>query len=137
MTTQQIVVTALVDAPLATAWQAYTAPDHVMQWNFASDDWHCPAARADLRAGGTFAFRMQAKDGSFGFDFEGTYTQIIVQERIDYTFGDRRASVVFLPQGDKVRVTVSFDPETDNPREMQRSGWQAILDSYAGHAGRL
>lgn len=137
MPREKIVVEAWVTAAVDTAWSAYTSPDHVTQWNFASDDWHCPQARADLKEGGTFSSRMEAKDGSFGFDFEGTYTRIIEHQRIDYAFGDRSATVEFLPSGDKVLVRVSFEPEADNPVDLQRSGWQSILDNYARHASRV
>lgn len=134
MANDRIVVEALVDADVATAWRVYTAPEHVMQWNFASDDWHCPSARAELREGGSFSSRMEAKDGSTGFDFEGVYTKLIENERIDYAFGDRHATVEFSPEGDKTRVRVSFVPETEYPIDQQKMGWQAILDTYARHA---
>jgi uncharacterized protein YndB with AHSA1/START domain len=137
MAGERIIVETLVDAPVDVAWDAYTSPDHVTQWNFASDDWHCPSASADLRDGGTFTSRMEAKDGSFGFDFEGTYTKVVENERIDYSFGDRTATVEFVPQGYKVLVRVSFEPENEFPEDQQRSGWQAILDNYARHAGSL
>ena len=136
MTLDSITVEALINAPIAEAWLAYTSPDHVMRWNFASDDWHCPTVSADLRDGGKFASRMEAKDGSMGFDFEGTYTKVIENERIDYRFGDRQATVEFLPRATKVLVRVSFDPESEYPLDQQRSGWQAILDNYARHASR-
>lgn len=134
MTQERITVEATVKAPVEKVWEAYTSPEHVTQWNFASDDWHCPSAKADLREGGIFSARMEAKDGSMGFDFEGTYTKIIPQERIEYSFGDRHAVITFKPQGDAVDVSVSFDPETMHPVEMQRDGWQAILNNFARHA---
>lgn len=133
--TERITVEALVDAPIDVAWTRYTAPDHVMRWNFASDDWHCPSASSDLREGGKFTSRMEARDGSFGFDFEGTYTRVIHHQRIEYQFGDRAAVVEFLPQGGKVLVRVSFDPENEYPLDQQKSGWQSILENYARHAG--
>jgi uncharacterized protein YndB with AHSA1/START domain len=136
MAQEQVIVEALVDASIDKAWHAYTSPEQVTHWNFASDDWHCPSASADLRDGGKFTSRMEAKDGSFGFDFEGIYTKIIKNQRIDYAFGDRAATVEFLPQGDKVLVRVSFEPENEFPVEQQRGGWQAILDNYARHASR-
>jgi len=137
MTQERILVETLVDAPIDDAWKAYTVPEHVMRWNFASDDWHCPSASADLRDGGKFTARMEAKDGSMGFDFEGTYTSIVENERIEYRFGDRQAIVEFLPSGTGTLVRVSFDPENEFPLDQQRSGWQAILDNYARHASRL
>ncbi len=131
MTQDRIIVETTVHAPLEKVWEAYTSPEHVTYWNFASDDWHCPRAEADLRVGGQFSSRMEAKDGSMGFDFAGTYTRIVTNERIDYRFGDRHASVVFTPEGDRVKVSVSFDPETVFPVEQQRAGWLSILDNFA------
>lgn len=129
----KISVETVVAAPMGRVWQAYTNPDDIRQWNAASDDWHTTAATVDLREGGAFSSRMEAKDGSAGFDFEGTYTRIVPHERIEYTFGDRTAQVEFtqLPQGVKVRVT--FDAETTFSPEQQREGWQAILDNFARH----
>lgn len=135
MPQDRLIVETVVDAPVAVAWQTYTAPEHVMQWNFASDDWHCPSASADLRDGGKFVSRMEARDGSMGFDFEGTYTKVVPQERIDYSFGDRTATVEFLPRDGKTLVRVSFEPENEYPLEQQQGGWQAILNNYARHAG--
>lgn len=129
----QITVEAPVAAPLAEVWRAYTTPEDIKQWNAASDDWHTTAASVDLRPGGAFSSRMEAKDGSFGFDFAGTYTKVEPQRLIEYSFGDRMARVEFLPQDGKVRVRVSFDPETTHPLEQQRAGWQAILSNFARH----
>lgn len=129
----KITVETIVAAPIDRVWQAYTNPDDIRQWNAASDDWHTTAATVDLREGGHFASRMEAKDGSAGFDFAGTYTKIVPNERIEYEFGDRTAQVEFtqLPQGVQVRVT--FDAETTFSPEQQRQGWQAILDNFARH----
>jgi uncharacterized protein YndB with AHSA1/START domain len=129
----KITVETIVNAPLAKVWHAYTNPEDVKQWNFASSDWHCPSASGDLREGGKFSSRMEAKDGSMGFDFEGTYTKIVPLERIEYTFGDRVATVEFTPASSGVRVRVSFDAETTFSAEQQRDGWQAILDNFAKH----
>lgn len=137
MARERISVEALTTATPATAWQAYTAPENVEQWNFASEDWHCPKASADLREGGRFSSRMEAKDGSMGFDFEGTYTSLIENERIQYDFGDRQAVVEFIPQDRGTLVRVTFDPETEFSIDQQRDGWQAILDNFARHAGSL
>jgi uncharacterized protein YndB with AHSA1/START domain len=104
-----------------------------MQWNAASDDWHTTASAVDLRPGGAFSSRMEAKDGSFGFDFEGVYTQIIENEFIEYSFGDRLATVNFEQEDGGVCVTVEFDAEEENSAEDQRTGWQAILDNFANH----
>lgn len=133
MTTQSITVETTVAAPVAAVWDAYTTPEDIMQWNSPSDDWHTPAATVDLREGGAFSSRMEAKDGSMGFDFAGTYTKIVEQELIEYDFGDRHASVEFIPEDGGVRVSVTFDPETENPVEQQRGGWQSILDSFKRH----
>jgi uncharacterized protein YndB with AHSA1/START domain len=129
----KIVVEATVPAAAAEAWNAYTSPDRIKQWNFASDDWHCPAASVDLREGGQFTARMEARDGSFGFDFAGTYTRLIENERIEYEFGGRQATVDFTPHGHQTHVRVTFDPESDFPIEQQRDGWQSILDNFARH----
>ena len=101
-----------------------------MQWNAASDDWCTPSASVDLRVGGTFCSRMEAKDGSMGFDFAGQYTNIVDRELIEYSFGDRSARVEFLPEGDRVGVTVTFDTEETHSVDQQREGWQAILDNF-------
>lgn len=134
----KITVEKLVKAPVATVWSAYTTPADIEQWNAASEDWHTTKASVDLRVGGQFSSRMEAKDGSFGFDFAGTYTKIEPERLIEYAFGDRAAVVDFLPTANGVNVRVTFDAETQNPAEMQRSGWQAILDNFARHveAGR-
>jgi uncharacterized protein YndB with AHSA1/START domain len=129
----KITVDRLVRAPIAEVWRAYTTPADIMQWNAASDDWHTTAATVDLRVGGVFSSRMEAKDGSFGFDFAGTYTAVVPHERLEYAFGDRAASVEFMPGTDGVTVRVIFDAEDENPVEMQREGWQAILDNFARH----
>lgn len=132
---EQIVVETTVPAPVAEVWDAYTSPDRIPHWNFASDDWRCPSATVDLREGGQFSSRMEARDGSMGFDFAGTYTKVIENERIDYDIGGRRATVTFTPQGEQTHVRVSFDPETSFPIEQQRNGWQAILDHFAKYLG--
>lgn len=131
--TERIIVETHVKAPLEKAWSAYNTPDDIVAWNTASPDWHTTKASVDLRVGGEFSSRMEAKDGSFGFDFAGTYTRIVPQSLIEYSFGDRTASVRFEAHSDTVTVRVSFDPETENPVEMQRGGWQAILDNFAKH----
>jgi uncharacterized protein YndB with AHSA1/START domain len=127
----KITVETTVAAPIDAVWRAYTQPEDIQQWNAASDDWHTTAASVDLREGGAFSSRMEAKDGSAGFDFEGIYTRIVPQHLIEYTFDGRSGKVEFDPEGDAVRVRVSFDPETVYPLEQQRAGWQAILDRFA------
>jgi uncharacterized protein YndB with AHSA1/START domain len=129
----RIEVSTIIDAPIALVWGAYSNPDDIVQWNAASDDWHTTRSSVDFRVGGTFCSRMEAKDGSFGFDFEGRYTRIEAPRLIEYDFGDRKARVDFteLPEG--VRVQVSFDAEDSHSLEQQRSGWQAILDRFKQH----
>lgn len=129
--TPKITVETLVAAPLAKVWHAYTTPGDIMQWNAASDDWHTTQASVDLRVGGAFSSRMEAKDGSFGFDFAGTYTQVVPHELIEFAFGERSASVAFIAGEQGVTVRVVFDPESENPIEMQQQGWQAILNNFA------
>ncbi len=127
----QITIDAKVNAPIEKVWDYYTKPEHISKWNFASDDWECPSASNDLRAGGKYIARMQAKDGSFGFDFEAIYDDIINNEKIAYTMTDGRHAIVsFHNLGDKAEVTVTFDAETENPIEMQRDGWQSILNNF-------
>ena len=129
----KISVETFVRAPVAKVWGAYTTPDDIMKWNTASDDWHTTSSSVDLRVGGAFNSRMEAKDGSFGFDFAGTYTKIVPNELIEYSFGDRTCVVEFIPDGDGVKVRVTFDAENENPVEQQRHGWQAILNNFAKH----
>ncbi len=129
-----ITVYTTVQAPLEKVWQYFTMPAHISQWYFASPDWHAPAAESDLRAGGTFKIRMEAKDGSFGFDFEGVYTAVQTLAQIDYAMSDGRAVCIrFEETAAGVLVTETFDPETENPIDMQRSGWQMILDNFKQH----
>lgn len=129
----KITVQTLIDAPADRVWQAYTSPDHITQWNAASDDWHTTQARVDLREGGEFCSRMEAKDGSMGFDFAGTYTRVEPQSLLAYRFGDRSAQVEFTGTPDGVQVTVSFDAEDTHTPEQQREGWQAILNNFRRH----
>jgi uncharacterized protein YndB with AHSA1/START domain len=129
----KISVETNVAASVDQVWQAYTTPEDIIQWNAASDDWHTTAATVDLREGGAFSSRMEAKDSSMGFDFAGIYTRIIEHERIEYSFGDREAQVEFVPSADGVRVRVTFDSEQTHSIEQQREGWQAILDNFARH----
>ena len=135
---QKITVSTTVAAPVQHVWRAYTTPEDIRLWNAASPDWHTTASTVDLRPGGAFSSRMEAKDGSFGFDFAGEYTQVVPHERIEYRFGDRVGLVEFMPGPSGVTVTVSFDAETTHPEEQQRTGWQAILDSFSRHVtGKL
>jgi uncharacterized protein YndB with AHSA1/START domain len=134
----QITVETTVAAPIEEVWRAYTTPEDIIQWNAASADWHTTAATVDLRVGGAFSSRMEAKDGSAGFDFAGTYTKIEMHKLIEYSFGDRAAQVEFADGPEGVRVRVTFDSEPTHSIELQRDGWQAILDNFARHveAGR-
>lgn len=128
-----IIVNATVKAPIEMVWACYTHPEDIKQWNAASDDWHTTVSHVDLRVGGIFSSRMEAKDGSFGFDFSGTYTKIVLHELIEYAFGDRTASIQFKPSIDGVNVRISFTPESEHSIEQQREGWQAILNRFAKH----
>ena len=128
-----IEVGTLVHAPMYSVWTAYTHPDDIVQWNAASDDWHTVKSSVDLRPGGKFSSRMEAKDGSVGFDFEGTYTTVVPNSLIKYVFGGRTATVDFSETPDGVRVKVSFDAEETHSIEQQREGWQAILDRFKSH----
>lgn len=132
-----IIVNATVKAPIEVVWGAYTQPEDIKQWNAASDDWHTTASHVDLRVGGQFSSRMEAKDGSFGFDFAGTYTKIIPYEMIEYVFAERTATVEFKQSPDGVTVQVSFVPETAHSIEQQQEGWQAILNRFAKHVDSL
>ncbi len=133
MADNRITVQTTIDAPIARVWQAYTTPEDIMQWNAASDDWHTPSASVDLREGGAFSSRMEAKDGSVGFDFAGTYTRIVPHKLITYAFGDRQAEVEFLGGKDGVTVQATFDAEQTHSIEQQRDGWQAILNNFKRH----
>lgn len=126
-----ITVETIVNAPIEKVWKFWTAPEHITKWNTATDEWHSPRAENDLRPGGKFVYRMEAKDGSFGFDFEGVYDQVKPQELIEYTLGDNRKVIIhFTTSGDATKVVETFEAEGTNAIEMQRSGWQAIIDNF-------
>lgn len=129
----KITVETNVRAPIDRVWQAYTTPEDIVRWNAASADWHTTKASVDLRVGGAFSSRMEAKDGSFGFDFAGTYTHLVPRRLIEYSFGDRAAKVEFTETPDGVNVKVVFDAEATHSIEQQQGGWQAILDNFARH----
>lgn len=133
----KITVSTLVAAPIQDVWRAYVTPADIMVWNTASPDWHTTAASVDLRPGGKFSSRMEAKDGSFGFDFDGEYTKVVPHQRLEYMFGGREGVVEFTETAAGVAVRVTFDGEETNPEEMQRAGWQAILDNFAAHVLRM
>jgi uncharacterized protein YndB with AHSA1/START domain len=133
MKQEKITIQTTVSADKQKAWDYYTLPEHITKWNFADPSWHCPSASNDLRIGGKYFARMEAKNGSIGFDFEATYTEINTGENFTYEFGDRLATVEFIEQNGQTHVIVTFDPESENLVELQRNGWQAILDNYKNH----
>lgn len=126
----------LVNLPIEKTWELYFGPTHVVHWNQASPEWHCPRAESDLRVGGRFAYRMEAKDGSFGFDFKGTFDQVNHPKRVTYTLDDGRKVAVNLSRtgASQTEIVVAFEPENHNPLEMQQGGWQAILDNFKAYA---
>ena len=126
-----ITIESAVNAPIEKVWDYWTNPKHIMNWNNASPDWHTPFAENDIRTGGKFKSTMAARDGSMSFDFEGVYSLVVKHQHIEYTMPDgRQVKVTFTPQGGGIKVTETFDPESENPIEMQRDGWQAILNSF-------
>ncbi|MFZ4620581.1 MAG: SRPBCC domain-containing protein [Bacteroidota bacterium] len=133
-----ITIETTVNVPVAKAWAVMTEPSHIVKWNAASPDWHTPRAENDLRKGGRFSSRMEAKDGSFGFDFGGGYDQVTLHSSYAYTMDDGRTVVVmFLPQGESTKIIETFVAESQNPAELQRGGWQAILDNFKRYTESL
>ncbi len=132
----KITVETKVEAPIEEVWRAWTTPEDIKQWNAASEDWHTTNAVVDLRVGGSFLSRMEAKDSSMGFDLAGTYTQIEKHRLLECAFGDRTLLVEFVPATDGVTVRETFDAETTHSEEQQRQGWQAILNNFAKHVER-
>ena len=133
-TTQKITVESLVKTPLDRVWNAWNNPDDIKQWNAAQDDWHTTRSTVDLREGGKFSARMEAKDGSQGFDFEGSYTRVVPKKTVAYRMSDgREVTVEFTERPGGVHVSETFDPESENTPELQRQGWQAILDNFKRH----
>jgi len=129
----KITVAADVQADKNKVWDYYTQPKHITKWNFADPSWHCPIAKNDMKVGGTYKARMEAKDASFGFDFEAIYTEINEGNSFTYEFGGRQATVLFQEENGATKVTVCFDAETQNPIEMQQQGWQAILYNFKNY----
>ncbi len=126
-----ITVETTVNSSVEKVWSYFTQPQHVKNWNNASDDWHTPRAENDLQVGGNFVYRMEAKDGSFGFDFGGTYDAVKENEYLEYTIGDgRKVKISFIPQGTSTKVVENFEAETTNSVELQRTAWQSILDNF-------
>lgn len=129
-----VTVETTVQAPIEKVWQYWTEPAHVTKWNFASHDWHCPTATNDLKVDGKFSYRMESKDGRSGFDFGGLYTLVEPQHKISYKMSDgRTVDITFMPQGDTVKVSETFAVENENTIELQRSGWQSILNNFKKH----
>ena len=130
-----ITVETTVNMPAEKAWMFWTEPQHITQWCSGSADWHTPKATNDLKEGGTFSTRMEAKDGSIGFDFGGTYTKVVPHSEIAYTMGDgRKVAIHFAEKDGATHITQTFDPESENPAEMQRAGWQNIMDNFKAYA---
>lgn len=130
----KITIETTLNADAQKVWDYYTQPEHITQWNFAADTWCCPSAENDLRAGGKMKSRMEAKDGSFGFDFEAIYDEVIALKKLAYTMPDGRKVVIDIDnQGDTTNMTIVFDAETENPIEMQQGGWQAILNNFKAY----
>lgn len=131
----QITITTFVEAPVKTVWELWTLPEHITEWNHASDDWHSPSATNDFRIGGTFHCMMAANDGSESFDFEGTYTDIVEHEIIEYTLSDgRKVSILFEKRENGTHITETFETEKSHTDEEQRAGWQSILDNFKLYA---
>ncbi len=131
---QKITVQTKINAPVTKVWEYYTNPKHIVNWNNASIDWHTPSAKNDLRVGGKFSYRMESVDGKNGFDFEGVYTEVIDNKSIKYSMEDGRNVTALLNQsGDQTNIEVTFDAETENSIELQREGWQAILDNFKSY----
>ncbi len=130
MAQEKITIRATVFTDIKKVWNYYTQPEHITKWNFADPSWHCPTAINDMNVGGRYVARMEAKDGSFGFDFDAVYTEINKGQNFTYEFGGRLATVDFKENNGKTEVTVTFDPETENSIELQKNGWQAILDNF-------
>ena len=124
-----------IAAPASLVWQYFTAPQHITQWNFATPDWQCPSAENDLKPGGKYKARMEAKDGSFGFDFEAVYDEVVTHKKLAYTITDGRKVVTQLePVADSTRISTTFEAEDQHSPELQRAGWQAILDNFKNYA---
>lgn len=135
MDTTKITIQAVISANRQKVWDYYTKPDHITKWNYAIDSWHCPTASNDMRVGGKYLARMEAKDGSFGFDFEATYNEITNGEKFTYTMTDNRVvEAIFKELGDKTELKIIFDAESENPVDMQQQGWQSILENFKKYA---
>lgn len=129
----KIKVSTIINADIKKVWNYYTLPEHITNWNFADPSWHCPWATNDMRIGGKYIARMEAKDGSFGFEFEAIYDEIKIGQSFTYTFADRTVKIELKDIGNQTEIIVEFDPENENPIEMQRQGWQAILENFKNY----
>lgn len=137
-TRQSITVETVVNAPIKKVWESWTLPEHITKWNQASDDWHTPYAENDPRTGGKFKSTMAAKNGSMSFDFEGVYSLVTLHQRIEYAMADgRKVKIFFQGSGNETKVTETFDAETENSIELQRGGWQAILNNFKKYTEAL
>lgn len=137
-TNQTIEVKATLAVSIEKAWNSYTQPQHIVNWNFASDDWTCPTAKNILKPGGKFIWRMEAKDGSMGFDFSGTYSKVLTHKEIEYLLDDdRKVEILFLQEKNKTTIRIFFQAESMNPIEMQKAGWQAILNNFKKYTESL
>lgn len=135
---QQVIINTFVKAPKKRVWDSFTLPKHITRWNFATPEWHCPRAENDLRNDGRFLYRMEAMDGSLGFDFSGTYDEVALEKALRYTLDDgRKVNVTFDENSEGTQVTETFEAEAQNSVEMQRQGWQAILDNFKSYVENL
>ena len=134
----KVTIQAVVNAPVSTVWNSWNLPEHITKWNSAIDTWHCPYAENDLRVGGQIKSRMEAKDGSMGFDFGGVYTEVVHHQRISYKLGDEReVNITFKDLGNTTEIIETFDAENQNPIELQRNGWQSILNNFKKYTEAL
>ncbi|MDA9555074.1 SRPBCC family protein [Pelobium sp.] len=134
MKASKITIQANIKADTQKVWGYYTSPEHIVRWNFAHPSWHCPSATNDMQVGGKYSARMEAKDGSFGFDFEAIYNEIIDKKEFTYTMPDgRQVTAIFRGLNNHTDVTITFDPEQENPLEMQKEGWQSILNNFKAY----
>lgn len=133
-----ITITAAVNAPVETVWKKWNTPEDITQWAFAAPDWCCPSATNDLKVGGKFTTRMEARDKSMGFDLHGIYTEVEELKKIAYTMSDgRKVEIVFVANGNMTTVTETFEAENENPKDLQQMGWQAILNNFKAHCEKV
>ena len=137
MTNEKITVKALITKSKEKVWDYYTNPAHIVKWNFADPSWQCPAASNDIRIGGKYFARMESKDGRFGFDYIAIYTDLNEGSNFTYEFQGRKVNVSLIDHNDQTEITITFDPENENPLELQRNGWQAILNNYKNYAEQM